>query len=244
MNDFRSADPQEAWLACGGRYQCPKTADGRRLGPLVGYAGTYEHTDGTRLHFVGEEYWNFAAVEEQSRALRLFADKLDRRLPWVDMGIQVVLAAPEGGKALAVVFSQLTGCRYAAAEKKVVRAATDFSPEEATLINERHEVRAGEGVLLVEDVCHNFSTTGRLCRLVEEKGAHVVGVVCALNRSLSAKTVPGTDLPVWSVIRRPVPEYRQDNPFVAADVASGNVVWKPKHERQRLNGAMRGVKEG
>jgi len=38
-----SADHLEILRRCGGYYGCPKDAAGKRLGPLVGYAGKYDN---------------------------------------------------------------------------------------------------------------------------------------------------------------------------------------------------------
>lgn len=45
-------------------------------------------------------------------------------------------------------------------------------------------------------------------------------------------------VPILAVIERETPQYRQDDPVVAASVADGNVVWKPKYEWSKLRNAM------
>jgi hypothetical protein len=45
-------------------------------------------------------------------------------------------------------------------------------------------------------------------------------------------------IPVVSIVRLPINEYKQDDPAVAEDIAKGNVAWKPKPEWDRLMMAM------
>ncbi|MBL7058230.1 hypothetical protein ISS03_02730, partial [Patescibacteria group bacterium] len=93
----------------------------------------------------------------------------------------------------------------------------------------------GDRVIIVEDLCNNFSTTSKLVNLIETLGGVVVGIACILNRS------PGHiwfELPVMSVIHKPLPQYKQDDPEVAHLVRDGNVVWKPKHEWSKILAAM------
>lgn len=226
-------DPLGTWLRCKGFYRRPT---GLNDGPLVGYAGTYKGAGGQELHYVGFEYYNFAMVEQYPGALDCFADLLCGELT---QSFDVALGAPEGGKALAMAMARQLGCRYAAAEKKVTKVGSQHEREEAELILTRHDINPGDVVLLVEDVCNNFSTTQKMIDLVRERGATVAAVGCALNRSPHPRVpnVPGM-IPVYAVIHRELPQYRQDDPLVIKDVAAGNVVWKVKPEWDRLAAAM------
>ncbi|MCX6784931.1 MAG: hypothetical protein NTV81_03280 [Candidatus Komeilibacteria bacterium] len=108
-------------------------------------------------------------------------------------------------------------------------------------LSDSNEVNPDDQVLIVEDVCNNFSTTEELIRLIEAGGAAVVGIVCFLNRSgQSSYRRPGSDveIPVFALEARHIQEYRQDDPEVAADIANGNIAWKPKEEWDRLMKAM------
>jgi len=48
---------------CEGYYSCPTDVEGRPLGPLVRYRGTYE-VDGGEEHYVGLEYFNFSKADQ------------------------------------------------------------------------------------------------------------------------------------------------------------------------------------
>jgi len=87
--------------------------------------------------------------------------------------------------------------------------------------------------------------------LIHSRGGIVVAIVCFLNRSLEIDSVYShrcipllggeigiLSVPVVSLVRLPINEWKQDDPAVADYVAKGNVVWKPKDEWDRLMQAM------
>ncbi|MFA5745204.1 MAG: hypothetical protein WC887_03255 [Candidatus Paceibacterota bacterium] len=236
--------PLDVLVKCGGYYQCPKDASGKRLGPLVGYAGRDEEG----RQFVGDVYVNFAKAERHLPVLESLACELyDSRLLSLmnsDLHAKVTgfCGAPEGGKALAVELASISGKQYIFPEKKVTTAATPNSREISKLVFDRHEPDEGDFWWITEDVCNNFSTAGTMVALIESFGARVVGIVCFLNRSLEVEFEysprSGLVLPVLSLVRKKIDQYRQDDPTVADDVRAGNVVWKPKNEWGKLAEAM------
>lgn len=236
-----SEDALETWQRCGGYYSCPKDSQGNRLGPLMGYAGKYDAPDGTKKQYVGDVYWNFARVEQYPEALDDFAYVISRK---VGMGNRfpefwkptLVLGAPMGGILLASALGRKLGIRTIFAEKKVFSVATEEKREESELHVDRHEIRPKDIVLIVEDVCNNFSTTDKLVELIVKNGGMAVGIACALNSSKETHYQKG--VPVVSRIHRPTEQWKQNDPAVAEDVAKGNVVWKPKEEWTRLAAAM------
>jgi adenine/guanine phosphoribosyltransferase-like PRPP-binding protein len=241
----------ETLYNCGGYYTCPKTPDGKRLGPLVGYAGTYEGPNGKPLQFVGDVYANFAKAEPHMKVLKFFARCLSGQIYSVTNfhTIDIFCGAPIGGYSLAdELGSQNDWIDVVKAEKKVTALKTATSREQSELVFSRHDVQKGDRCVIVEDVCNNFSTTGKFVQLIQSRGAIVVAIACFLNRSPSVEKeflLPSEDgktalvIPVASLVRKIIPEYRQDDPAVAEDVANGNVVWKPKDEWSRLMEAMK-----
>lgn len=228
-------NPLQTLVNCTGFYQSRCDADGKIVGPLVGYAGK----DETGKNFVGACYINLATVEERPRVLAHFARTLAENIKGIigDDCVDVFLGAPMGGLLLAGALSQEMNVRTAFAEKKV-KALSDSTTgvkEESELVISRHTINKGDRVIIVEDLCNNFSTTSKLVNLIETLGGVVVGIACILNRS------PGCiwlELPVMSVIHKPLPQYRQDDPEVAHLVRDGNVVWKPKYEWSKLLATM------
>ncbi|MFA6095394.1 MAG: hypothetical protein WC767_00950 [Candidatus Paceibacterota bacterium] len=227
----------------GGFYQCPKGPDGRRLGPLVGYAGRYGKEN---RQYVGDIYVNFAMAERHSDLIGHFTSRLYVKLSSFrtkliadDTGF---IGAPLGGLALAAILAQEGEGQYIFPEKKVTAVATPSSREESKLVFDRHQPGPGERWWIVEDVCNNFSTTAHLVSLVEKTGAEVAGVACFLNRSTkvdaSFEARPGLVLPVVSLVRHPFEQYEQEDPFVADDILAGNAVLKPKNDWARLEAAM------
>jgi orotate phosphoribosyltransferase len=240
-----AADPLALLRAEAAYYECPKTASGRRLGPLVGYAGK----DASGRQFVGDVYINFARAERHPALLQAFARQLRakaaaRGLDPLWEGVQGFCGAPEGGKAFAYQLALDAGRDFIYPEKSVTALASAAGREVSNLGFNRHEPEPGQSWFIVEDVCNNFSTTAALVQTIESFGASVAGILCFLNRSPSVGRTyaprPGLVLPVLALVEKTFAQYAQDDPEVAADLAAGNVVWSPKREWPRLAGAMAG----
>ena len=238
------AAPLDLMRQAGAFYECPKDAAGRRLGPLVGYAGR----DADDRQYVGDIYVNFAKAESRPRLLAVFSRRLETLLQ--ERGIDTVAVtgfcgAPEGGKAFAYQLALDHGRSYIYPEKAITAAASATSREASQLVFNRHEPEPGQSWFIVEDVCNNFSTTAKLVALIESHGATVAGILCFLNRSAtidgSFEPRPGQALPVVAVVRKPFEQYAQYDALVAADIARLNVVWSPKKEWPRLAAAMDGA---
>lgn len=233
-------DPLAVLRKCGGFYECPKAPDGTRLGPLVGYAGTYD-PEKTK-HFVGDAYANLAKAEMYPNVFDWYARQLLFKIPdQLLHPIDVFCGAPMGGLALAQDLSRLSYRRYAYAEKKVLKPTEGGQREKSTLVWGRHEIFPGDSVAIVEDVTNNFSTTDDMIALIELAGGKVKAIVSLLNRSLTVENAYQTNggwVPVISLVRKAIPEYRQTDEEVAADIASGNIIWKPKLHWNVLEEAM------
>jgi adenine/guanine phosphoribosyltransferase-like PRPP-binding protein len=212
-------------------------------GCLVGYAGKYKNPDGKELQYVGKVYLNFAILEEwPSDDLGFIADKLAREikffLPWNKLSPKIVLCgAPVGGFSLSTLLGQKLGCRTIKAEKKVLAVGTKGGRDETKLVLDRHEVHEGDLVIIVEDVCNNFSTTRQLIELIESYGANVIAIACFLNRSPAVDDwyvfeEGRRDLQVISLVRKKIEEFRQDDPEVASLIAAGKIKWKPKRKEE------------
>lgn len=243
--DIITGEPMHVLHMRNGLYMCPIGQDGKRLGPLVGYAGTYPDEDGMPKQWVGDVYVNFAKIDEYPGDLHDFARKIRNTLRNLNLlhSMDVFCGAPIGGYSFSHALGAVRECRVIKAEKKVLRPATSMGRERSKLVFARHAVEQGERVAIVEDVCNNFSTTEQLISLIEQSGGTAVSIICILNRSLTVDdtytSANGTKIPVVSLVRLPIKEYRQDDPVVAEDIANGNVVWKPKNEWPRLMEAMK-----
>jgi len=231
--------------ACGGFYGCQDGPDGAWQGPLVGYAKRIKDAaTGREVQMVGKKYYNFAMVEGQPRASDWFAEKLAYAVSInapssIPTGLpNLVVAAPMGGIVLgSLVASRLFEARYAFAEKEVLEVATEGRREKSRLKLARHEIPMYSQVLLVEDVCNNFSTTQELCELLEQEECQVVGIACALNRSGHRDWSGG--IPVFAVIDAPTEQWREDEDIIQAYLAQGGeIIRKPKAEWDKLMAAM------
>jgi len=228
---------------CGGFYSCPKGPDENRLGPVVGYSHRY---DG-KHQWVGDIYANFAKAEMHSNVLAHFSSLLAVELD-VQIGlsgVDVFCGAPIGGYSLMTALELGTGTNAIKAEKKILELGVGGARDKSKLVFARHEVTPGERVVIVEDVCNNFSTTEELIALINSAGGIVVAIACFLNRSLMVEryyhsAAVNCEIPVVSLVRLPIIEWKQDNPAVAEDIAKGNVVLDPKKGWDRLMKAMHG----
>jgi orotate phosphoribosyltransferase len=232
------ATPRMILDLCGGFYERPQSASGKRSGPLVGYAGR----DTKGQQYVGNVFANFAAIEQWPEIIReRVADPLRSRLKG-RFGLEELTfcGAPEGGKTLAAMLAA-TGDRYIYPEKMEITAKTEMSRAQTRLVfTGRHLPYAGDQVVVVEDVCNNFSTTAQLIEEIERFDATVIAIGCFLNRSPTIRgrfSTNGKFYPVFAFWDEAMAEYEQDDPAVAADIASGNVAWKPKDEWPRLMNA-------
>jgi orotate phosphoribosyltransferase len=223
---------------CGGCYESPRDETGKILGPIVAYAGKYKSEEGDERQWVGSDYFNFAKAERDPDICKYFAEILTKGIHKnLVLPPTVVIGMPMGGILLSVNVGNATGCHTIFAEKKIVALA---NPEEgrkelSELVIERHEIRPGDKVAIVEDVCNNFSTTEKAVNLIEKAGAEFCCILCAVNRS-EAEHWHG--FPVISVIFKPSEQYRQDDPVVADLIAQGKIVWKPKQQWGVLKAAM------
>ncbi len=237
-------DPLRLLHRCGGLYICPKSPDGKRLGPLVGYAGRYKPDN---LQFVGDIYANFAMAEMNPMVVQYYAMRLAEKFALEDLAIGCFCAMPMGGITFAAHLGFAECKQVIFLEKKVVAVATAAEREKSELVAGRHEIKKGMRYALVEDVTNNFSTTLTAIELIQKAGGVVVAIVSILNRSPQHQgryLVPdkGIDLPVISVVSEPFPEWKQDDPAVAQDIAAGNVVFKAKADWPRLMKAMADAK--
>jgi orotate phosphoribosyltransferase len=231
-------DPLMVLRALNGYYECPVSASGKRLGPLVGYAGK----DGQGRQFVGEVYANFGEMEQWPYIMHTFGKELIKNNE-VLHSIDCLCGAPLGGMTFGTVVADLLACRYIFPEKVVTAVATEGQREQTTLKFARHKIVSGENVVIAEDVINNVSTAEMMIKMFLDASATVKALVCLLNRSLTVDAVyhsqvAGCDIPVIAVVRKPIQQWQQDDPAVAEDVTNGNVVWKPKNEWDHLMVAM------
>ena len=143
----------------------------------------------------------------------------------------VFLGAPTGGfkfsDVLGVASTVLKRVKIQSiyAEKKVTEKGSEGKRDKTELVFDRHELAPGKRVILVEDVCNNFSTTEELCKLVDKHGSFVAGIACILNRSSADKF---KDIPVFAIETIPTVQFKQEDPAVRDDIDRGNIEWKPK----------------
>lgn len=231
--------PIDTLKSCNGYYESPRDETGKILGPLVAYTGKYKTADGQEKQWVGPEYFNFAQVEQNPAFRDYFAQILvSCAFEYFHRPPDLIIGMPMGGILLASDIGRRLGSRTIFAEKKIVALADSAKglKETSELIIERHEIRSGDRVGIVDDVCNNFSTTEKAIDLIKRAGAQFLCIFCAIDRSVETKGL--SKYPVLSTMRRPSEQYRQDDPIVADLIAEGKIIWKPKQQWEALKAAM------
>lgn len=241
-------DPNGGFLEtlkrCKGHYVCPIGPDGKLFGPVVGYTAPYDAGDGTKKNWVGLEYFNFAKADSWPAVLTFFAEDIDRQLREMGTVPDVIVGAPWAGVKFSQEVARLTGCRHVFAEKDVIGFDSDRKKIEKLILGRYEgEIEPGDKVLIGEELVNNASTTGKLINLIEDAGGKVIGIICAINRSYPFRdtfrvTPERNPVFIFGVINRSTPQYKQDNPIVAADIEAGNIVWKPKYAWDQMKTAM------
>jgi orotate phosphoribosyltransferase len=215
---------------CGGFYECPKAADGTRLGPLVAYAGKY---DGEH-HFVGDVYCNMAKVEAVPVAITEFVRTIALGLEKAGIRCDKVIGIPNGGTVISFGLAVEVDSGFGFVE---FREVSGQGRKDKEFFLGRHEIFPGSIVAIGEDICNNFSSTDKVITLIENAGASIGAIICGVNRSMEHDS-HYKGIPIISAIRKPFAEYEQTDPVVIHDIERGNVVWKPKDKWDELMLAM------
>lgn len=226
---------------CVSLYICPKR-EGLRAGPLVPYAGKDEQ--GRNL--VGDIYFNFRRIENHPLVVDEFAKEVLKKLEAANrLGeFDTVCGIPEGGRTLGQALARLCKKRFVYPTKKP-RPTEPGKKQEYDWDMSQFDLTPGERLAVVEDVCNNFQNTDTTLTQIGAR-VRVTLILCALNRSPTVEQhyVPktgafaGQELPVIAAVRQAYPEYRQDDPEVAADIARGNIEWEVKKNWEKLMWAM------
>jgi len=223
----------EVLKECGGYYNTPML-EGQPLGPLVGYSGKYADGD-QQKQYIGFRYFNLATLEQYPNVADLFARSLAFKILVELERPDCVVGVPGGGLIIGHNTARYLDALYVGLEKKITALATETSKEQTKLALGRHDIEPGMRAVLCEDLVNNFSTTDKAIEVVEATGAHVVGIICGINRS---QVDSYSDLRVVSIVHVPTPQYKQDDPMVAAFIENPGVVLDVKPEWSRLKQVM------
>lgn len=231
---------------CNALYLCPKR-EGLRVGPLVPYAGKYKGADGQERNLVGDIYFNFRRIEQHGLVVDAFAEEIKRKLTNQQLlaSFDTVCGVPEGGRTLGQALGRIMGKRFVYALKKP-KPKEEGKKQEYEWDLSQFEFAPDERLAVAEDVFNNFQNTDNTLAQVGATGAKVVLLLGALNRSPFADTAytpksgtyAGQAIPIVSAIWESYPEYKQDDPEVAADIARGNIEWEVKKNWEKLMYAM------
>jgi orotate phosphoribosyltransferase len=223
---------------CGAIYICPKDG-GVRKGPLVAYAGK----DDKGRNLVGDIYFNFRPIEVHPKVVEAFAEATCDLLHERDLidSFDTVCGIPQGGRTFGQMMAFVAGKRFAYADK-VPKPTEPGKKQEFAWDLSQFVFEKGERVAVAEDVFNNFQNTDSTLSEIGKTGADVALLVGVLNRSPVYDTAytpksgsfAGREFPVVAAMREPYPEYEQDDPAVAADIAAGKLELEVKKNWKRL----------
>ncbi len=218
---------------CDAVYICPKVGSERK-GPLVAYAGK----DGQGRNLVGDIYFNFRRIEEHQEVVSVFAWTALQKLQ--DAGLidsfDTICGIPQGGRTFGQALARIAQKRFVYADKKP-KPTESGKKQEYTWDLSQFDFEQGERVAIAEDVYNNFQNTDSTLAEIAVTGANIVLLVGALNRSPIYDTIY-KGLPVIASIREAYPEFEQDDPEVAADIAAGKLELEVKKNWAHLCAAM------
>ncbi|MFA6446237.1 MAG: hypothetical protein WCW14_03260 [Candidatus Paceibacterota bacterium] len=226
-------DLLELGKRCNAVYICPKVDD-MRTGKLVAYAGK----DSKGRNLVGDIYFNFRRIEEHPKVVEVFAKSACWRLQQTGLidTFDTVCGIPQGGRTFGQMLALVTGKRFTYADKKP-KPTEAGKKQEYTWDLSQFDLKRGERVAIAEDVYNNFQNTDNTLAEIARTGASIVLLVGALNRSpIYDTTYKG--LPVIASIREVYPEYEQDDPAVASDIAAGKLELEVKKNWSSLCASM------
>ncbi|MFZ4632115.1 MAG: orotidine 5'-phosphate decarboxylase / HUMPS family protein [Patescibacteria group bacterium] len=229
-----TSEPLDVLKRFAAYYISPKDEAGNFVGPLVAYAGDYFFAPGQAAHnYVGFEYFNFAKVESRADSRNYFASKIIAELYAVGLEeySEVFLGAPMGGIMLATEIGGILNKKTIFAEKKVVVAASGSQKEVSEQVIKRHDLNSEDRVVIVEDVCNNFSTTAKLKVEIEKHGGFLKAIVCAINRS---GVNEWNGIPVISALFIPTQQFTQEANEVVEFISRGEISWNPKQDWESL----------
>ena len=236
-------DLLELGKRCDAVYVCPRVG-ATRTGNLVAYAGK----DGHGRNLVGDIYFNFRKIEAHPKAVEAFAHVVCEKLLEQELldTFDTVCGIPQGGRTFGQMLAWIADKRFTYADKRP-KPTQEGKKQEFTWDLSQFEFEKDERVAIVEDVFNNFQNTDSTLEEIAASGADIVLLVGALNRSPVYDTIytPKSGLfaerafPVIASIRQEYPEYEQDDPAVAADIAAGKIEFDVKKNWERLCASMK-----
>jgi len=222
-----------------GYYESVKKG-GRFKGPLVMYVGEYEDKTGKQKNYVGTVYLNLAKIENKPKILHYYAQKLASKIITNNLNPDVIAGVPTGGNYWGEAVAKELQIDYAHVSKIKIRETDQIKGqrEDFSFDLSRHELKPGDKVIIVEDLCNTFSSTKKVREAISRAGGEVIAIACAFNRSTDYQDGYWQDLPIIAIDQEAILKYQQDDDRVADLVKARKIVLKPKNNWEILKKAM------
>lgn len=139
---------------------------------------------------ISSTYFDKYRFEADPALLKRVATEM---IPLLPEGTEVLAGLELGGVPIATAMSLTTGLAAAFVRKRAKDYGTCLAVEGSNVVGKR--------VVLIEDVITTGGAVADAARLVEEAGANVIGVVCAIWRGDgSPKIAAAPNLPVFAAM--------------------------------------------
>ncbi|MCY1170233.1 Orotate phosphoribosyltransferase [compost metagenome] len=139
---------------------------------------------------ISSTYFDKYRFEADPALLKRVATEM---IPLLPEGTEVLAGLELGGVPIATAMSLMTGLAAAFVRKRAKDYGTCLAVEGCNVVGKR--------VVLIEDVITTGGAVADAARLVEEAGANVIGVVCAIWRGDgSPKIAAAPNLPVFAAM--------------------------------------------
>lgn len=162
------------------------------LPAAVKASSSLEGTFRLRSGLISSTYFDKYRFEADPALLRRVAAEM---VPLLPEGSEVLAGLELGGVPIATAISLVTGLQAAFVRKKAKEYGTCLAVEGGRI--------EGKRVVLIEDVITTGGAVADAVRLVEEAGANVIGVVCAIWRGSGVPQIAALpNLPVYAAMTK------------------------------------------
>jgi orotate phosphoribosyltransferase len=162
------------------------------LPAAVKASSSLEGTFRLRSGLISSTYFDKYRFEADPALLRRVAAEM---VPLLPEGSEVLAGLELGGVPIATAISLVTGLQAAFVRKKAKEYGTCLAVEGGRI--------EGKRVVLIEDVITTGGAVADAVRLVEEAGANVIGVVCAIWRGNGVPQIAALpNLPVYAAMTK------------------------------------------
>ena len=234
MPNILGRSPFEILVNLGVVFKSPEDGNG----PVVFYDRTYVDANGNIKNYVGFHYYNTAIIEQSPEALEYFSHLLAETIKVNLPPYRHIIAGQQEDSVLITAVVDKLLYSKAFCEKEVL-APADLKhgrKEDSILFFNQQNIQPNGNYIVFEGVYDHSDTTKQMIDSIELNGGNVVAIACIIN---SSEEKFFCDIPIFSVVHIPTPQYHQDVPEVKKLMEAFNFFSDPKHDWLSLKKEMK-----